>query len=698
MDWAAVVRTVLDALYPEVTRVVLVQDNLNTHTLGALYEAFPPAAARLRRRLAVHDAPVRGSWLKMAAIELSVLERQCLAGTLLAVLGVVVGFIVTLVLALRGGAALGRYTANLAQRLAFGGALGFGLLAYCVAGVAALGVLNPVGLIGALVLVLLALGALYALLKGERLNWKVLLRRPANPLEALLILAAGLLALLSLTLCLLPPDGNEWDALAYHFAFPKLYLQAGGMNEIPFMHQSYFPPLQDLLYLWGLGWGSESLAKTMHWAMGVLAALGAAGFAQRQGGSGAWAAVLVLSAPAFLWQMFSAYADLATALYVSLAMFALAHAVQERNTGWLWLSGAIMGFALATKYTALLAWGLWGLAGLLWLWREKQTRAIRTLVLAGLLALAIGSPWYVRNALWTGNPVYPFAYGIFGGKNWSQEQADAYRNDQLKFGMGREPSMLLLAPWNLAANPAPFADPIGARVGERVFLLPSLGVGALATPSVWLTGGVAQGMGYLLGFVALNLVGWFYLMQQVRYLLLVLPVLAGAGLSAIPRAAAWARYGYGAILLLQAGFTLWLMSRVYLPVLPLALSDRDAYLTQRLQIYPAIQYLNKQTEPDAGVILLDETRGYYLNRRYLWGNAGHHRLIPYDSMRTGDDLAQWMRQNGYPYLLINRQFTPQGEPEPWRALYYDAIRRAQMQLVFAERGVEVYRLVPAIRQ
>ncbi|MCX7924820.1 MAG: hypothetical protein N2554_03295 [Fimbriimonadales bacterium] len=608
-------------------------------------------------------------------------------------LGLLFGLVILLVLMELGGRAMRRWTPNLLEQIAYGGALGLGLMAYVAGALAAIGgtELVPLAPLIPAFLLLLASGGR----RSRWLAWGEAFRRPHGVMEGLLAVVAWLLALLSLALCLLPPDGNEWDALAYHWAFPKIYLQVGRMVELPFMHQSYFPALQDMLYLFGLSYGFEAMAKLMHWAMGVFAALGAAGFVQRQGGSGAWAAALILGAPAFLWQMFSAYADLATALYASLAMFAFAHAARERNAGWLWLSGAMMGFALATKYTALLAWGVWGLIGLLWLWREKQAQAVRTLVLAGLLALAIGGPWYVRNFLWTGNPVYPFAYEIFGGKNWSQAQADAYRNDQLKFGMGREPSMLLIVPWNLAANPAPFTDPIGARVGERVFLLPSLGAGALATPAVWLVGGVAQGMGYLLGFVALNLLGWFYLMQQVRYLLLALPVLAGAGLSAIQRVAVWARYGYGGILLLQMGFTLWLMGSVYLPLLPLALNNRDAYLNRRLQIYPAIQYLNLHAAPEAGVILLDETRGYYLNRRYLWGNAGHHRLIPYDSMRNGDDLARWMLKNGYAYLLINRQFTPQGEPEPWRALYYDAIQRGRLQLVFAERGVEVYRLSDA---
>ncbi len=611
-------------------------------------------------------------------------------------LGVLIGLALIGLVAPWGGRAMRSFTPNLLEQLAFGGALALGALAYCMAGASAIGLADSVGATISLILTIAGVGALGAAFGGGRLNWSEARVRLRNPLEAVLTLAAWLLALLGLILCALPPDGNEWDAIAYHLAFPKLYLQAGRMVEIPFMHQSYFPPLQDMLYLWGLSFGSESLAKTTHWSMGALTALGAAGFMQRCGGSGAWAATLTLGAPAFLWQMFSAYADLATALYASLAMFALAHGVRERRTDWLWLSGVMAGFALATKYTALLAWGVWGLVGLFWLWRERQGRLAGSLMLAGLLALAIGSPWYLRNWRWTGNPVYPFAYEIFGGKNWSQEQADAYRNDQLQFGMGREPAQLVLSPWNLASTPAPFADPIGARVGERVMLLPSLGVGALATPSVWLTSGLAHGAGYLTAFVGLNLLGWFYLMQQIRYLLLVLPVWAGATLSAIHRAAAPIRYACGALLLLQASFTLWLMGSAYLPVLPLALRDRDAYLSRRLQIYPAVQFLNAQPRPNEGVILLDETRGYYLNRPYLWGNAGHHRLIPYETMRTGADLAQWMAQHGYRYLLINRQFTPQAEPEPWRARYYDAIRDGWLQQVFAERGVEIYALKSAL--
>ena len=79
IDWAHCVKELVDIHYPDAERVVLVQDNLNTHTPASLYEAFEPAEAkRLADRLALHYTPKHGSWLNMAEIELSVLSEQCL--------------------------------------------------------------------------------------------------------------------------------------------------------------------------------------------------------------------------------------------------------------------------------------------------------------------------------------------------------------------------------------------------------------------------------------------------------------------------------------------------------------------------------------------------------------------------------------------------------------------------------------------
>lgn len=79
LDWARCIQELVDIHYPHAEKIVLVMDNLNTHTPAALYEAFTPAQARrLASRLEVHYTPKHGSWLNIAEIELSVLARQCL--------------------------------------------------------------------------------------------------------------------------------------------------------------------------------------------------------------------------------------------------------------------------------------------------------------------------------------------------------------------------------------------------------------------------------------------------------------------------------------------------------------------------------------------------------------------------------------------------------------------------------------------
>jgi transposase len=79
LDWAHLMRDLVDVHFPTAERIILVMDNLNTHSPAALYEAFPPAdAKRVWDKLEIHYTPKHGSWLNMAEIELSALGRQCL--------------------------------------------------------------------------------------------------------------------------------------------------------------------------------------------------------------------------------------------------------------------------------------------------------------------------------------------------------------------------------------------------------------------------------------------------------------------------------------------------------------------------------------------------------------------------------------------------------------------------------------------
>lgn len=79
IDWAQLMKQIVDVHFPTAERIVVVMDNLNTHKPSSLYKAFPPAEARrFLERLEFHYTPKHGSWLNMAEIEFGILQRQCL--------------------------------------------------------------------------------------------------------------------------------------------------------------------------------------------------------------------------------------------------------------------------------------------------------------------------------------------------------------------------------------------------------------------------------------------------------------------------------------------------------------------------------------------------------------------------------------------------------------------------------------------
>ena len=95
------------------------------------------------------------------------------------------------------------------------------------------------------------------------------------------------------------------------------------------------------------------------------------------------------------------------------------------------------------------------------------------------------------------------------------------------------------------------------------------------------------------------------------------------------------------------------------------------------------------------VILFDETRGFYLQRRYLWGNPGHHTLIDYDSFTDGDMLVRALHRMGCQYVMQNLAFVPpDSEREHWRRILNDAIARGALVERFRERSVVVFEIRP----
>ncbi|HEX8834281.1 MAG TPA: glycosyltransferase family 39 protein, partial [Abditibacteriaceae bacterium] len=277
----------------------------------------------------------------------------------------------------------------------------------------------------------------------ERVDW------------ALLLYVFGV-SVLTFVLTLAPPNGADYDSLVYHLAAPQQYLRAGAVVELPYDHHSYFPFTMEMLFAFGLAARGAVFAKLFHWLMLPLACMALLAIGQRHltRRAGLFAAALLASLPVVQIEASTAYIDLGLAAFSLGAVLCFCSWRETRSTRELLWCGAFCGFCLGTKYLGALTFGWIGIWVLVLAWsRRKSAGDITPVFGCAAIALVLGGGWYVRNFLWTGNPVFPFAYEVFGGKGWTAEMAKAYTRDQVEYGFGRGVLDWILLPWRLSMSP-----------------------------------------------------------------------------------------------------------------------------------------------------------------------------------------------------------------------------------------------------
>jgi hypothetical protein len=494
-------------------------------------------------------------------------------------------------------------------------------------------------------------------------------------------------ALVVLVNCFVPPGAHEWDALSYHLAAPKVYIQNHRIVYLPTDHHSNFPFLIEMLFTVGLLFDGYALANLFHFATGLLC-VGAIFFIGKRHFSTAAAYIAVLTfvtTPIVLWEAGAAYIELGLALYVLLSVGAGLEFRKNRDPRWLGLAGVLMGFALGTKALALVPAFL---MAVLLLVEGAKFKNLRWYLLGAVL---VGCPFYIKSAVQTGNPVYPFAYRLFGGRDWNTTLADAYAGTQKGFGphaklitaaddfKNTRPDEtpanpverlrnMLLAPFGVIVLPRIYYDYFDPgflnHMGFLYLSLPMLLLVNVGARRKWSTSSVVKWCGW---FVFLWFLVWALTMQYTRYLIPLLPGVALLGGEGAVRAISrwkWMGWIVFAVIALQAylalGHMIWVNERVNVLIQVARATDPQAqqtYLKKSDNSYPAIQWINENAPPNQGVVLYEETRGFYLDRPYLWGNALHSLYIPYPTFANGQEMADWFLSKGISYALVNLQFS-----------------------------------------
>ena len=550
-----------------------------------------------------------------------------------------------------------------AERVVFAAGLGLAVVGYGVMGLGLTGILTPwlLAVLAAAILVSIALRP-----QPVTIVWRQLRRQLPTPHTRFQrLLAAFALFSLALTFvwALAPP--YAFDAAVYHLRQPQLYLTHHSLF-VP-VDSAYvgFPGLMQMLFTLTMALGGDSAPQLVHFTFLPLTILAAAALGRRLWDIElTWPVAAILTAvPTLLLLSAWPYVDAAVIFYTLLLFFALAIWLSDGYDRWLLMAAIICGIIIETKYTAL--WYPLACLPLVLLrvrsdgWRPT----LRRLAWFGLIIALVAAPWYVRNWLLTGNPIYPY---LWGGAGWDPIRAAWW--DRSGTGLAAQPWRLVIAPWEMTVHGVEGKEGYSATLGPLLLaLVPGLialwpGLSSRARrPLAWM--GLFGGVLYVVWLwgVARSL-----LLMQSRLLFPMLPLLALVAAFVLHRIKAMDRPVISVSWLIKTVVTLILVLNAFVlgtrfvsdrPLAPvLGVEPRADYVARHMgtAYTAAIQQINS-LPPTSRTIFLWEPRTYHCQADCvpdsLYDNLVHFASRYSDARRVSDE----MRARGITHLLLNHK-------------------------------------------
>jgi hypothetical protein len=493
---------------------------------------------------------------------------------------------------------------------------GLGLLSLMVLGL---------GAVGAYRLPFAPIALILSLPFGLPGLWKGLKQLRFDPIRSrmdrLFAAIAGIVLALSFLRALEPP--TAWDSLVYHLTGPQLYLSWGGLHHAVDIAYLGFPQGGGMLFLWALMLSAPALAQLLHLAFAMMTVILVYSIACKIAPKAAWLSVAIMvSVPSAALLASWAYVEWMT-MFAAVAAFRLILSLRIQRSGdeldrptWTLsaLAGFLLGFGLATKYSAV------GLAAGLVLVLVLEARSLRLIAVAMATGLGTIGPFLLKNLLLTGNPFYPF---FLPGTFWDDYRAAWYSRP----ATGLSLPQVLSAPWDATVWGIEGAAIVGmpsygADIGPLLLvLIPLLGIVLIEKKdSSWpllRIVGLACAVAYLSW---LGMLAYSGLLVQTRLLFPALPflvLLAAAGLESVR---SLGRRGSSAHFILRGliafvisitavGSLLEQVARPSLPVILGAVTE-EQYLESRLGEYAVMMKELDRLPANARVRFLWEPRSY----------------------------------------------------------------------------------------
>jgi len=522
-----------------------------------------------------------------------------------------------------------------------------------------------------------------------------------------LLLFILLLVTSTFTLGSVPPVDR--DALTHHLFVPKLWLQHGGIYEIPEIPFSYYPMNLDLLYTIPLYFGNDIIPKYIHYFFALATALLLYRHLAKRLGTqyGLLGALFFLSVPIIVKLSITVYVDLGVVFFTTAAFLLLLHwAKKNFQIRYLVLAGLSCGLAAGTKYNGLIAIVvLTLLAPIIYQQnaakgQQSNGKALLWGIVFAAATIASFSPWLVRNYAWTGNPIYPLHNSLFKQFEHTDIAQQSVESANIADTLRQITSqgnnafisrrILYNEPWwqtlllpirffyeGKDDNPQ-FFD---GKLSPFLLVLPILAF-LFRPPS-----NQRREQKFLLSFALLYFFFTFFQeAMRVRYIVPIVPplvILSMYGLEGtMQRISVWftkpqlKKIACLAIAVCIPCSMLWYNAQYVvgqfaaINPLPYLRGDigRDAYITSFRPEYSAIKWLNAITTPhDRLICLFLGNRGYYMNFfpvfHSLYSGPLPHDQVTSEYILVRDDMLQaWFDHSARKELQVSLPFqitTPQ---------------------------------------
>ncbi|TSA56203.1 MAG: hypothetical protein D4R45_01160 [Planctomycetaceae bacterium] len=540
------------------------------------------------------------------------------------------------------------------QRLLFATGIGFALISNILLAVGLAGMLNR-SMALAILLIALIIAIIQLPLELRRLGYDGF-RFPGSYLVWAIIGLLSLHIILNLIGSFAPP--SLADSMRHHLAAPKYYAQVGGFPFVPIMPWP-MPGLLHVLYTQALLLTNGLAPQVLACMFGILTMLAVFAFISRYFGTlaGMFGAAIFYTLPMTTELSTGAMVELGATFFAVLGVWALMETGPKLESRWIVLAGLLGGCAGATKVWALVG----GPAAIMVIIFLAGRRVLKqphhvfyAIFIYSLSYGAVLSPWFIRNFVAAGDPLWPLGYGFFNTQYFSAVKA--LKMSGWHRGPGSDLWYYLIGPWSLTNNIVSFAGSYG--VLTHGVLSPVL---LAFIPAAWLFRKNVQyeskrtvsaiGVFCLVVYTIWFLGGY----QHPRYIQLLHPflaILAGVGV------AAFLNHCRGYLHKL----TYAIVCVVFVPMLMFGLAlnfkyfpvvfgfvSQDNYLEGKQSYYSGIQWVNRNLPKEAKVLYAGSCGWYYLERDYI---TLSYRYIDWNNLKTPEELKQELTSRGITHILV----------------------------------------------